>query len=338
MVEEKGPRTPLAGRAAPVAVLAVVLAGWFAAVPAASGTPRPQGPAVTPAYGGDFPDPSLMVAGGRYYAYSTQVGATNVPVMHSSDLVHWSRRSDALPRLPAWASPGSTWAPTVVAGRGGYLLYYTVRQTSSGRQCVSVATAAAPAGPFTDASDGPLVCQLSHGGSIDPSVFTDARGTAYLLWKSDDNALGQKTSLWSRPLAADGAGFARFSVPVRLLTQTAAWQAPAIEGPSMVEASRGFYLFYGAGDWKSSSSAIGYATCASPLGPCTDRSTVGPWLASGTDGAPPIGPQGPAVFVDGKGRTRLAFAAWNGPVGYPLGARALFTAPLSFPNGRPTLG
>ena len=106
----------------------------------------------------------------------------------------------------------------------------------------------------------------------------------------------------------------------------------------MVETSKAFYLFYGAGDWDSSSSAIGYATCATPLGPCTDRSTVGPWLASGPDGAAPTGPQGPAVFVDGKGRIRLAFAAWNGPVGYPLGARALFTAPLSFANGRPALG
>ena len=107
-------------------------------------------------------------------------------------------------------------------------------------------------------------------------MFTDARGTAYLLWKSDDNALGQRTSLWSRPLASDSAGFARSSVPVRLLTQTAPWQAPAVEGPSMVETSKAFYLFYGAGDWDSSSSAIGYATCATPLGPCTDRSTVGP--------------------------------------------------------------
>jgi beta-xylosidase len=309
-----------------------------------SGTPVAAAPrvadpsAVTPAYAGDFPDPGLLVVGGTYYAYSTQVGATNVPVMRSTDLVHWTTTSDALPRLPGWASPGATWAPSVVVTSAGYVLYYTVRQTSSRRQCISVATADAPAGPFLDTSTGPLVCQLSLGGSIDPSVFTDSHGRSYLLWKSDNNAVGQPTSLWSRPLATNGAGFAALSAPTRLLSQTAAWQAPAIEGPAMVRSGSTYYLFYGANNWDSAASGIGYATCSSPAGPCHDRSTTGPWLASAAGGSPPIGPQGPAVFTDATGRTRLGFAAWNGAVGYPTGVRALFTAPLSFTNGKPTLG
>jgi beta-xylosidase len=299
---------------------------------------RGQMAAGKPAYDRDFPDPHLLLVGGTYYAYSTQVGETNVPVMRSPDLAHWSRRSDALPQLPDWASPGSTWAPTVLAQRSGYVLYYTVRQASSGRQCVSVATAAVPDGPFRDTSSAPLVCQRSRGGSIDPSVFTDAPGPTYLFWKSDDNADGRKTSLWARPLTADGVGFARSSVPVRLLTQTARWQTPAIEGPSMVRTGDTYYLFYGAGGWNSSTSAIGYATCHSPLGPCTDRSTSGPWLDSDPDGDAPVGPQGPSAFVDRTGHTRLGFAGWNGRVGYPRGVRSLWTAPLSFGAGRPRLG
>jgi beta-xylosidase len=315
-----------------------LLVGTVAAGPAATAMAHGQVAPAAPAYAGDFPDPHLLLVGRTYYAYSTQVGATNVPVMKSSDLTHWSRRSDALPRLPGWASPGSTWAPTVLANGATYVLYYTARQTWSGRQCVSMATGTAPGGPFTDTSQAPLVCQLSLGGSIDPSVFTDAQGTSYLLWKSDNNADGRRTSLWAQPLAADGAGFARSSAPVRLLTQTAAWQAPAIEGPSMVQWGKTYVLFYGAGDWSSSTSAIGYAACQSPLGPCTDRSTAGPWLATDPDGDPPVGPQGPGVFVDRTGRTRLSFAAWNGPVGYPVGVRSLWTAPLSFVGGIPTLG
>jgi beta-xylosidase len=298
---------------------------------------RVETPARTPAYDRDFPDPHLLRVGRTYYAYSTQVGQTNVPVMKSSDLKRWSSRSDALPRLPDWASPGFTWAPTVLTQGSEYVLYYTVRQTSSGGQCVSVATAAEPDGPFRDASDGPLVCQRSRGGSIDPSVFTDASGTTYLLWKSDDNADGRKTSLWARPLTADGVGFAGSSVPVRLLTQTARWQAPAIEGPSMARSDDTYYLFYGAGGWDSSTSAIGYATCHSPLGPCTDRTTRQPWMESASDGDAPVGPQGPSVFVDRDGRTRLGFAAWNGRVGYPKGVRSLWTAPLSFNDGVPRL-
>jgi beta-xylosidase len=303
-----------------------------------SAVARGQMTAGKPAYDRDFPDPHLLLVGRTYYAYSTQVGDTNVPVMRSSDLTNWSRRSDALPELPDWASAGSTWAPTVLAQRSGYVLYYTVRQTSSDRQCVSVATGAEPDGPFRDTSKAPLVCQRSRGGSIDPSVFTDTSGASYLLWKSDDNAEGRKTSLWARPLNADGVGFVRSSVPVRLLTQRERWQAPAIEGPAMVRSGDTHYLFYGAGGWNSSTSAIGYAACRSPLGPCTDRSTSGPWLDSDPDGDAPVGPQGPSVFVDRSGGMRLGFAAWNGRVGYPRGVRSLWTAPLSFDDGGPRLG
>jgi beta-xylosidase len=311
-----------------------LVVGSFASTAVARG----QMAAGKPAYDRDFPDPHLLLVGRTYYAYSTQVGETNVPVMRSSDLIHWGRRSDALPALPGWASPGSTWAPTVLAQRSTYVLYYTVRQTSSGRQCVSIATGATPDGPFRDSSSAPLVCQRSLGGSIDPSVFTDPSGTTYLLWKGDNNGHGRKTSLWARPLTDDGSGFVRSSVPVRLLTQTARWQAPAIEGPSMVRSGDTYYLFYGAGDWNSSTSAIGYATCHSPLGPCTDRSTSGPWLDSDPDGDAPVGPQGPSLFVDRTGRTRLGFAAWNGRVGYPRGVRSLWTASLSFDAGGPRLG
>jgi beta-xylosidase len=320
---------------AAVAVTTIVVAS---SAPRALARGETQTVRAKAAYGGDFPDPHLLLVGRTYYAYSTQVGDTNVPVMSSSDLNRWSRRSDALPKLPAWASPGSTWAPTVLAQQSAYVLYYTVRHGSSGRQCVSSATGKAPDGPFRDASNAPLVCQRSLGGSIDPAVFTDSSGTTYLLWKSDDNAVGRKTSLWSRPLAADGLGFVRSSVPVRLLTQSAEWQAPAIEGPSMVRSGDTYYLFYGAGGWDSSASAIGYATCQSPLGPCTDRSTSGPWLDGDPDGDAPVGPQGPSVFVDRSGRTRLGFAGWNGRVGYPRGVRSLWIAPLSFSGSGPRVG
>jgi hypothetical protein len=202
---------------------------------------------------------------------------------------------------------------------------------------VSVATAASPAGPFTDTSSGPLVCQLDRGGSIDPGVFTDSQGSSYLLWKSDDNALGRPTTLWGRLLAAGGVGFAPWSSSVRLLTQTAAWQAPALEGPTMVKSGTTYFLFYGANNWNSSSSAIGYATCSRPLGPCQNQSTSGPWFAN-TSGTAPVGPQGPTIFTDVTGNRRLGFAAWNGTVGYPNGGvRTLWTARLSFTNGKPTL-
>src|SRR6266498_5114079 len=89
-----------------------------AGIPAANAA-KPAAPtaaaAATLAYGGDFPDPFVLVSGGRYYAYSTQIFTsdhwTNVPVMTSTNLTSWSSITDALPALPGWARSGNTWAP-----------------------------------------------------------------------------------------------------------------------------------------------------------------------------------------------------------------------------------
>lgn len=156
-----------------------------------------------PAYPGDFPDPSVVVVGTTYWSYSTGSAGRNLQVISSPDLKTWTAPVDPLPVLPGWARVGFTWAPGVMRLGGSFLMYYTVRDAASGRQCVSVASSDGPGGPFTDASPAPLVCQLTNGGSIDPSPFVDATGS-YLLWKSDDNATGQRTHLWAQRLSATG--------------------------------------------------------------------------------------------------------------------------------------
>jgi len=294
----------------------------------------------TPAYSGDFPDPSVLVTGGAYWAYSTGSGGTNLQVMTSPDLKSWSAPKDPLPVLPNWASYGLTWAPDVIQIGSTFVMYYTVRDTALGMQCISVATSTSqvgPGGPFVDNSPGPLICQTSHGGSIDPSPFLDpASGNLYLVWKSDDNSIGQSTHLWGQPLAPGGLALAPGSSPTLLLSQSASWQAPAIEGPGLVRNGSTYYLFYGANSWNSASSGIGYATSRSVLGPYVNQSVFGPWV--GTTGKA-TGPQGPMVFTDLTGATRMAFAAWSGPVGYSNGGvRALWVGTLGFRRfGPPTL-
>jgi hypothetical protein len=121
-----------------------------------------------------------------------------------------------------------------------------------------------------------------------------------------------------------------------LLRQTQAWQAPSVEGPSMLLDGGTYFLFYGANAWDSHDAGIGYATCTSPLGPCANASRRGPWM--GSRGAA-VGPSGPAVFTAADGSTRLAYHAWTGGVGYAGGGvRSLWIDRLSFPGGRPALG
>ena len=289
-----------------------------------------------PVHDGDFPDPFVLVAGGRYFAYGTQTGDLNLQVMESADLARWEHRRDPLPELPGWAAPGLTWAPSVLARDDGtFVLYYTVRVRDAGRQGISVATAADPGGPFVDRSSGPLLFQAERGGSIDPSPFVDDDGTAFLLWKSDDNAIGGEAGLWGAPLRADGLGLA--GEPVEILRHDAAWEKPLVEAPSLVHPSgEPYVLFYSGGWWEGDGYGVGYATGPGPLGPFTKETADGPWLAAEAGRA---GPGGAEVFADADGEWRIAFHAWTPPaVGYDHGgARSLWIEPLRFEDGRPEL-
>jgi beta-xylosidase len=304
--------------------LVVLFAEFTATASAASNTFG------APVYPGDFPDPSVLPVDGTYWAYATGSAGRNLQVMSSTDLHTWTSPLDPLPTLPAWASAGRTWAPGVLRRAGLFIMYYAVHDALLGVQCISVATSTTADGPFRDASRGPLVCQTRKGGSIDPNPYVDpSTGKLYLLWKSDDNSLGagHVTHLWGQPLAADGQSLARGKRRL-LLTESAPWQSPAIEGPAMIRQAGRYYLFYGANNFDTAKSGIGYATAWSPLGPFTNQSVAGPWLGS-TGHAQ--GPQGPSFFTDTSGMTRMAFAAWYGVVGYENGGvRSLWTGTLGF--------
>jgi hypothetical protein len=65
--------------------------------------------------------------------------------------------------------------------------------------------------------------------------------------------------------------------------------------------------------------ATGYATCVTPLGPCTKVTTERPLHASGTEDA---GPGGACTFTPPAGDVWLAYHAWTpGAVGYGSGGR-----------------
>ena len=106
-----------------------------------------------------------------------------------------------------------------VAGRD-WRLYFAGTARRVRRQCIGVATAANPDGPFVP-GDQPLVCQLELGGSIDPYPYRDpATGIHYLYWKSDENAVGAPTSrLWGAALSSDGSASERARAAARTATR-----------------------------------------------------------------------------------------------------------------------
>lgn len=286
-----------------------------------------------PVFPGDFPDPFVLVADGTYWAYATNIAGVDVQVMSSKDLTRWQHHGTALPALPRWASPGHTWAPSVLARDDTYVLFYTVREPASGCQVISSAVAPGPGGPFTDDSAGPLIFQREMGGSIDPSPFVDADGRAYLLWKADANAIGRRSSIWGQLLADDGRALAGRATT--LLSVDRRWEQPLIEAPALVRYDDLLYLFYSAGRWETAGYSVGYALGHDPLGRYRKQTRSGPWFGSDDEVA---GPGGQEFFTGLDGLPRMAYHGWQpGVVGYPHGARSLRIASVAFDGAVPGL-
>ncbi|HVM09591.1 MAG TPA: family 43 glycosylhydrolase [Acidimicrobiales bacterium] len=292
--------------------------------------PAPPPPSSRAVFDGDFPDPFVLRAGAYWYAFSTQSGITHVPVLRSADLRTWERAGDALPGLPSWSSFGYVWAPAVMARpMGGFVLYYSTRHAATGLQCLSVAVAALPQGPYVDTSTGPFVCQTDRGGSIDPSPFTAADGAPWLAWKSEGTLDGEPTRIWTAPLTAEGTALA--GEPREVLSTAEVWEGPIVEAPTMVVEGGRYHLFFSGNRWETAQYAIGHAVCDGPAGPCR-RVPAEPIVASDATRA---GPGGGEVFRDASGALLLAHHAWApAAVGYPAGARRLHIDTLTFDGER----
>ncbi|CAM4362739.1 glycoside hydrolase family 43 protein [Deinococcus marmoris] len=278
----------------------------------------------------NFPDPGLLRVGQTYYAYATNSANANVPHAVSRDLVRWEVVGDAMPVLPPWVKGGRTWAPEVTQIGKTFALYFTAQDDASGRQCIGVATAASPAGPFKDSSSKPLICQLSEGGSIDASPFQDADGQRYLLWKNDGNCCNQATNIYLQPLSADGL---KLTGKANALIQNfELWEGNVIEAPTLYQAGGVYYLLYSAGPYDSDLYAVGYATASRVTGPYK-KAAENPILVSKGQVA---GPGHQTVVTDGAGKTWLAYHAWTAPLTSDAagGYRSLRLEPVTFSGGR----
>jgi beta-xylosidase len=300
---------------------------------------------VNPVLEADFPDPFVLRDGTTWYAYATTDGAQHIQLAKSPDLVTWEQLNDPLPKIAIWSS-GDTWAPEVAKTSAGYVLYYTAhdgelkRPDFSGSQCISVAVAPKPEGPFTDSTKEPLVCQPDLGGSIDATPFQDKDGKRYLVWKNDGNCCGMPTKLYIQPLSADGLKLTG-KVAEMGITNDLPWEGGVIEAPTLLLREDTYYLFYSANNYDSEFYAIGYATSKKLLGPYVDA-PENPIVASAWDHAVNAQARGPghqSIVEDNDGELWMAFHAFDDDaVGYSNGGRrAMWIGKLTFNDGKPTV-
>lgn len=302
----------------------------------------PAGMFTNPVMDADFPDPFVLRVGDRYYAYATTDAAQNLQLARSDDLVTWEILDDPLPKIAAWSS-GDTWAPEVLKTSAGFVLYYTAhapdikRPDSNGSQCISVAVAAAPEGPFVDSSTEPLVCQAELGGSIDATPFIDDDGSMYLIWKNDGNCCGIETRFYLQPLSDDGLTLTGKSTDLGVVNDEP-WEGSLIEAPTLVLRDGTYYLFFSANGYDTEFYAVGYATSKVVTGPYKDA-PGNPILASAWD-RPVIsrarGPGHQSVVKARDGQLWMAYHAWDqDAVGYAnFGRRSVWIDRLTIADGK----
>ena len=141
--------------------------------------PEPaEGEYRNPILQGFYPDPSITRAGDDYYLVtSTFAWFPGIPVFHSRDLVSWTQIGNAIDRpdqldFKSLGLSRGVFAPAIEHHDGTFFILNT---------CVDcggnfVITAKNPRGPWSD----PVWLPEIEGG-IDPSLFFDADGRAWIL-------------------------------------------------------------------------------------------------------------------------------------------------------------
>jgi hypothetical protein len=101
----------------------------------------------------------------------------------STDMVNWTDHGTVASWMTfSWAATAA-WAPQAIPRNGKFYLYVPVNNSSGATQ-IGVGVSNSPIGPYTDAIGKPLVTAGCSGGTgdIDPTVFIDDDGQAYLYF------------------------------------------------------------------------------------------------------------------------------------------------------------
>lgn len=136
-------------------------------------------------------DPTALVYNNKMFVYTgddKRSGMFNNPqewlLFSSDDLIKWEEHPVPLKKDDfTWAANKErtwAWASSVIVRNGKFYMYATVADPINRANKIGVAVSDSPTGPFVDAIGEPLI---SAGMiSMDPSVFIDDDGQAYIFW------------------------------------------------------------------------------------------------------------------------------------------------------------
>ena len=208
-------------------------------------------------------DPSPLVVGDTLFLYTSHdASPEDIPdenekssagffmydwlLWSTTDMVNWTEHGAvaSLKDFPWRSRENGAWAIQTVERNGKYYLYAPLHGHGIG-----VLVADSPYGPFKDPLGKPLVWDQSNWYDIDPSVYTDDDGQAYMYW-------GNPHTFWAK-LNNDMTSLAS---GVTKLPHIPNYQ----EGPWFYKRNGHYYLGFAS---TCCPEALGYAMSDSPTGP-----------------------------------------------------------------------
>ncbi|MFW6354227.1 MAG: glycoside hydrolase family 43 protein [Verrucomicrobiota bacterium] len=248
-------------------------------------------------------DPAPLVHDGTVYVYTTHDEDDSTwftmydwRCYSSTDMVNWTDHGVVLSVDDlTWANKNA-WAPQAIERNGKFYFYFPVERNEGG-MAIGVAVSDSPTGPFEDALGEPLV--FDESGDIDPSVFIDVDGQAYLSW-------GNPTYKWVRlnedmisyDTSVGDNGIFRHPMTVEAFGErTTDDRATSYEeGPWFYLRDGLYYMFFAGGPVPEH---LAYSTAPSPEGPWSYGGVIMPTQGGAFTNHPGV--------VDYKGQTYLFY-------------------------------
>lgn len=186
----------------------------------------------------------------------------------TTDMVNWTDHGSPLSYKSFSWSKGDAWAGQCIYRNGKFYYYVPVKKADGKGFGLGVAVSTRPTGPFVDA----LGHSLTPGdwGDIDPTVFIDDDGQAYLYWgnpalkyvKLNEDMISYSGEIVTVSFA-DG-GFGKVTGGARPGSQY-------VEGPWFYKRKSLYYMIYPAGGVPEH---LAYSTSKGPTGPWIYQDTI----------------------------------------------------------------
>lgn len=218
-------------------------------------------------------DPAPMVKGDTLYIYTghDENGADffwmqEWRVYKTGDMVNWTDCGSPLAIEDFSWGDDRAWAPQCIERGGKYYFYVPLHSKLTGAMAIGVAVGDSPTGPFKDALGKPLA-----DGSwdyIDPTVFIDDDGQAYLYWgnpqlyyvKLNKDMISFDGEVQKIEMTEEG-----FGAPTMKQREKGKEYADCyVEGPWIMKRGGKYYMMYAAGGIPEH---ISYSISDTPVGP-----------------------------------------------------------------------